>query len=418
MLLALVKGQGFGSYGFQHPFAGGLDASLGLRDPRQNTGPVVFPPAPPDNGETSGVIPGASGYGFVPPNQSLQRLWKFKDVLMLEVAKLRFGYGQIDAKPNLSFVNNVLPKLKFPHIFGSFLEYTALIGGFHTTVDNVDISDANKLRYLKSCLKGEVAASLEVLRERNILTRTNSKNMFVTNVFCVYKLWKKKLPNYTPLEFLKDGVQLLTELREDSNDQIRTKTFPHKFFPRKFHDKSYKYTIMEIGSSTESLPDLEIEVTEAEEQEQQSKINDRRIVDIAHFFSALKSLKHDGFGCSFFDMDIVSERRKGFVSLFINKRKEIGSSTESLPDLEIEVTEAEEQEQQSKINDRRIVDIAHFFSALKSLKHDGFGCSFFDMDIVSERRKGFVSLFINKRKVCHKSEIISTENSSIPKIRG
>ncbi|KAF5278594.1 hypothetical protein FQA39_LY00636 [Lamprigera yunnana] len=58
--------------------------------------------------------------------------------------------------------------------------------------------------------------------------------------------------------------------------------------------------------------------------------------------------------------------------------KEIGSSTEYLPDLEIEVTEAEEQEQQSKISGHRIVDIAHFFSALK---HHEFGCSFFDMDI-------------------------------------
>ncbi|KAF2891872.1 hypothetical protein ILUMI_14308 [Ignelater luminosus] len=67
LFLALVKGQSLGGYGFQNAFAGGLDASLGIRDPRQNTGPVVFPPAPPDNGETSGVVPGASGYGFVPP---------------------------------------------------------------------------------------------------------------------------------------------------------------------------------------------------------------------------------------------------------------------------------------------------------------------------------------------------------------
>ncbi|XP_062535990.1 uncharacterized protein LOC134205093 [Armigeres subalbatus] len=39
------------------------------RDPRQNRGPVVFP-APPTDGpmESSGVVVGASGYGFVPPN--------------------------------------------------------------------------------------------------------------------------------------------------------------------------------------------------------------------------------------------------------------------------------------------------------------------------------------------------------------
>ena len=35
------------------------------------TGPVVFPPSPPDAiDESSGVIVGASGYGFVPPQQS------------------------------------------------------------------------------------------------------------------------------------------------------------------------------------------------------------------------------------------------------------------------------------------------------------------------------------------------------------
>ncbi|XP_038116189.1 uncharacterized protein LOC119768841 isoform X1 [Culex quinquefasciatus] len=41
----------------------------GGRDPRQNRGPVVFPPPPTDGPmESSGVVVGASGYGFVPPN--------------------------------------------------------------------------------------------------------------------------------------------------------------------------------------------------------------------------------------------------------------------------------------------------------------------------------------------------------------
>ncbi|EDV92735.1 GH18664 [Drosophila grimshawi] len=42
-----------------------------VRDPRQNRGPVVFPPSPPDAiEESSGVVVGASGFGFVPPQQS------------------------------------------------------------------------------------------------------------------------------------------------------------------------------------------------------------------------------------------------------------------------------------------------------------------------------------------------------------
>lgn len=61
----------FGGLGLEFSSYGGfgLDSALtSARDPRQNTGPVVFPPSPPDNGETSGVVVGASGYGFVPPN--------------------------------------------------------------------------------------------------------------------------------------------------------------------------------------------------------------------------------------------------------------------------------------------------------------------------------------------------------------
>ncbi|XP_043686557.1 uncharacterized protein LOC122638017 [Vespula pensylvanica] len=51
---------GFGPY-FQQ--------SAGLRDPRSNRGPILFPPGPePNRADTSGVIVGASGYGFVPPN--------------------------------------------------------------------------------------------------------------------------------------------------------------------------------------------------------------------------------------------------------------------------------------------------------------------------------------------------------------
>lgn len=76
MCLALSAAQ----YDFGFDFSDGyLGASFGgpnfnalsaasSRDPRANTGPVVFPPSPPgDPSQTSGVVVGASGYGFVPP---------------------------------------------------------------------------------------------------------------------------------------------------------------------------------------------------------------------------------------------------------------------------------------------------------------------------------------------------------------
>ncbi|XP_031773797.1 uncharacterized protein LOC100863346 isoform X2 [Apis florea] len=68
-VLAVVSSQdynqlfaGFGPY---------IRQAVAMRDPRSNRGPVLFPPGPPPNNEdTSGVIVGASGYGFVPPNQA------------------------------------------------------------------------------------------------------------------------------------------------------------------------------------------------------------------------------------------------------------------------------------------------------------------------------------------------------------
>ncbi|XP_049276603.1 uncharacterized protein LOC125760480 isoform X2 [Anopheles funestus] len=96
LAVATVAGQRFGfphtaQFGlasltgdFGGPTAfGGQDLSgtlnAGIRDPRQNRGPVVFPPAPADAPvESSGVIVGASGYGFVPPNtpQNVNALYR------------------------------------------------------------------------------------------------------------------------------------------------------------------------------------------------------------------------------------------------------------------------------------------------------------------------------------------------------
>ncbi|XP_017792935.1 PREDICTED: uncharacterized protein LOC108574803 isoform X1 [Habropoda laboriosa] len=60
---------GFGPY---------LRPSTVMRDPRSNRGPVLFPPGPPPNSaDSSGVIVGASGYGFVPPNQGYYRYFYY-----------------------------------------------------------------------------------------------------------------------------------------------------------------------------------------------------------------------------------------------------------------------------------------------------------------------------------------------------
>ncbi|XP_049868500.1 uncharacterized protein LOC126368515 [Pectinophora gossypiella] len=53
-------------------------SSAAARDPRANTGPVVFPPSPPgDPSQTSGVVVGASGFGFVPPGSQAPSLPRY-----------------------------------------------------------------------------------------------------------------------------------------------------------------------------------------------------------------------------------------------------------------------------------------------------------------------------------------------------
>uniref|UniRef100_A0A182SPR6 Uncharacterized protein n=1 Tax=Anopheles maculatus TaxID=74869 RepID=A0A182SPR6_9DIPT len=72
LAVATVAGQRFG---FPHTAQFGLASLTGdFGGPtafggQDLSGPVVFPPAPADAPvESSGVIVGASGYGFVPPN--------------------------------------------------------------------------------------------------------------------------------------------------------------------------------------------------------------------------------------------------------------------------------------------------------------------------------------------------------------
>ncbi|XP_041982092.1 uncharacterized protein LOC121735354 [Aricia agestis] len=61
-------GLGYNDAYFGSNFGGLQSLSGAVRDPRANTGPVVFPPSPPgDPSQTSGVVVGASGYGFQPP---------------------------------------------------------------------------------------------------------------------------------------------------------------------------------------------------------------------------------------------------------------------------------------------------------------------------------------------------------------
>ncbi|PSN46647.1 hypothetical protein C0J52_07087 [Blattella germanica] len=75
--LAVMASVALAQHGdYEHFFGGpnpGSGPSINSIPANQNTGPVLFPNSP-DGGETSGVIVGASGYGFVPPRSSIGKL--------------------------------------------------------------------------------------------------------------------------------------------------------------------------------------------------------------------------------------------------------------------------------------------------------------------------------------------------------
>ncbi|KAL2720188.1 hypothetical protein V1478_010454 [Vespula squamosa] len=82
---------GFGPY-FQQ--------SAGLRDPRSNRGPILFPPGPePNRADTSGVIVGASGYGFVPPNTD-------NDTCKRVVSMKQLIAYFLNSHPGMGFIRN------------------------------------------------------------------------------------------------------------------------------------------------------------------------------------------------------------------------------------------------------------------------------------------------------------------------
>lgn len=83
---------------------------------------------------------------------------------------------------------------------------------------------------------------------------------------------------------------------------------------------------------------------------------------------------------------------------------------ETLSDFSSEIQQSTSTPINNTITGRRIVDIKHFLGALKNLKHKPMDCSFFDIDVISEKRIGFKSIFITKCNVCGLQQSISSES--------
>ncbi|KAF5300997.1 hypothetical protein FQR65_LT08980 [Abscondita terminalis] len=104
--------------------------------------------------------------------------------------------------------------------------------------------------------------------------------------------------------------------------------------------------------------------------------------------------------------NVVSQKEKFFEINNFEKRN--NSTPEYLSEMEMEEEQSDTSETPiaENISDRRFVDIAYFIKSLKSLQHEGFGCSFFNMDIIAEKRLGFASVFTVKCLMCHKVDTV------------
>ena len=62
---------------------------------------------------------------------------------------------------------------------------------------------------------------------------------------------------------------------------------------------------------------------------------------------------------------------------------------------------------------RRIVDIGHLMSTLKSINHSMSGCTFANLEIIKENRYGFKSIFFYKCNMCGILGNFSTESGDL-----
>jgi len=66
----------------------------------------------------------------------------------------------------------------------------------------------------------------------------------------------------------------------------------------------------------------------------------------------------------------------------------------------------------NSLDGRRLVNIRYIFESIQSIRHQGFDCSFRDLEFTKEKRKGFFSTFCFTCKVCGSKKNIDSENLS------
>ncbi|KAK4877525.1 hypothetical protein RN001_010031 [Aquatica leii] len=100
-----------------------------------------------------------------------------------------------------------------------------------------------------------------------------------------------------------------TSIKEDFSD------IGDEYFSNELHDNS-RYSNHSNTDSNENT-DCEKLYCETEKGNNSSfSVTGRRIINISYFFSQLKLLQHKGYDCSFFDLNLISEKIEGLQSIF------------------------------------------------------------------------------------------------------
>ncbi|XP_077285484.1 uncharacterized protein LOC143910762 [Arctopsyche grandis] len=103
--------------------------------------------------------------------------------------------------------------------------------------------------------------------------------------------------------------------------------------------------------------------------------------------------------------------------LFAQNLSETASSTSStrLDDLviEAEADNPDETDIHEQLEGRRIVDIKYLFSALSKIKHEHTNCTLSDLNFVKEIRKGFLSEYVFRCRMCLAKETVYSEDPKL-----
>ncbi|XP_054714315.1 uncharacterized protein LOC129223953 [Uloborus diversus] len=110
-------------------------------------------------------------------------------------------------------------------------------------------------------------------------------------------------------------------------------------------------------------------------------------------------------------LKLYAKRKKNSgknLAIWREKKKQNCQSNNPEGDIGI----SSEKKNEDLMNGRRIVDIRFFIKSLQELNaHSSLGCTFSDMDIVSEKRCGLRSGIKFKCKMCNFTKLVWTEKS-------